>query len=212
MEELVEEIKPRCHVCGRTEKECSAEGIISKVILGMCVSCHKHYCPGHTSEFDSTLCSECVSFSNIGIQKKALVDDEGITHKGAQLILTGEAWMRSRDVIAKMTDPELDAKLATLTRAVHEAEMILDYRRIMRSQVESEKSTRLSGKLARLRLISGLDQVHKSTPKPQPKVNGAAKGNEIAADALKALKNLGLNRDAVANVLLKLAQQKGKTK
>jgi len=113
--------------------------------------------------------------------------------------------MRNRDIIAKMTDVELEAKLTALKQAVHEAEMILDFRRIAMTQVESEKGDRYSKKLGRRRLIGAMDSVHKNATKvvgtPNEKV-------EIAKDALKTLKNLGLNKDAIANVLLKLAQGK----
>jgi hypothetical protein len=183
-----------CHLC---QVEC----------LSLCQACHKPFCDKHVSSLDNSFCIACVDFQNTRIESKPLVDDEGVTHKGRHLILTGETWMRNRDVIAKMTDVELEAKLTSLKTAVHEAEMILDFRRIALSQVESEKGDRYSRKLSRRRLIGAMDSVHKSATKvagtPSEKV-------EVAKDALKALKNLGLNKDAVANILLKLAQQKGK--
>lgn len=184
----------KCLVC---EVECFA----------LCRSCHKAFCDLHTSSLDSSFCSPCVDFSNTKIEVKPLVDDEGVTHKGRQLILTGETWMRNRDIIAQMTDIELEAKLIALKQAVHEAEMILDFRRIALSQVENEKGDRYSKKLGRRRLIGAMDSVHKSATK----VNGSGSEKvEIAKDVLKQLKAMGLNKDAVANVLLKLSQQKGK--
>lgn len=201
--------KPRCHVCNKTDTETSSEGTLKVDIIGSCVSCHKYFCTEHMSEFDRTLCSSCVSYANTMIEKKPIIDEDGVKHKGYQLILTGEAWMRSRDVISKMTDGELDVKLEVLKRAVHEAEMVLDYRRIIHNQVENEKSGRLSRKLGRLRLISAVDQAHKSVPhiidgsKPKVSVNNVK-------DALGALGKLGLNKDAIANLLLKLAQSKTK--
>lgn len=188
-----------CHVnCGNiTEK--------------LCVSCHLPFCSVHKSEFDPTYCSDCVSISNTVIVSKPLTDDEGVTHQGRQLILTGEAWMRSKDVISKMTDVELKGKLEALCQAVHEAEMVLDYRKIQRNQVENELDARLSKRHTRIRLISALDGVHKisnGVTKAQGKPSGAV---DNVKDALGALKKLGLNKDAIANVLLKLAQsQKAK--
>ena len=170
--------KLHCHVC---QREC----------LVICRSCNRSFCEIHTSSLDSTYCAPCVDFTNTHIINKPLVDAEGAEHKGRQLILTGEVWMRNRDLISKMTDVELEAKLTALKTAVHEAEMILDSR-----------------KLGRRRLIGAMDSVHKNATKvagsPSEKV-------EIAKDALASLKKLGLNKDAIANVLLKLAQQKGKT-
>jgi len=109
-----------------------------------------------------------------------------------------------------MTDTELEGKLVALKEAVHEAEMVLDYRRIIHGQVENEKSGRFSKKLQRLRLISAVDGVHKAAS-GEKKVNGTKQPSEAvknATDALSALKKMGLNKDAIANVLLKLAQTK----
>ena|SRR5882672_10156383 len=175
-----------------------------------CRSCEKYYCAKHTSEFDIQFCSVCVNYSNTILAAKPLVDPEGVSHKGRHLTLTGESWMRSRDLISKMTDTELEGKLVALKEAVHEAEMVLDYRRIIHGQVENEKSGRFSKKLQRLRLISAVDGVHKAAS-GEKKVNGTKQPSEAvknATDALSALKKMGLNKDAIANVLLKLAQTK----
>ena len=170
----------------------------------ICRSCNKPFCEIHVSTLDSTYCAPCVDFSNTRIENKPLTDQDGVTHKGRQLILTGETWMRNRDIIAKMTDVELEAKLTALKQAVHEAEMILDFRKIAKTQVESEIGDRYSRKLGRRRLIGAMDSVHKSNTKipgtPNEKV-------EVAKDALKALKNLGLNKDAIANLLIKMTQK-----
>ena len=171
----------------------------------ICRSCNKPFCEIHVSTLDSTYCTTCVDFSNTRIENKPLVDDEGVTHKGRQLILTGETWMRNRDIISKMTDVELEAKLTALKTAVHEAEMILDFRRIAMTQVESEKGDRYSKKLGRRRLIGAMDSVHKSATK----VAGTSSEKvDIAKDVIKSLKGLGLNQTAVANLLLKLSQGK----
>src|SRR5215469_7843965 len=166
------EEEARCHICSVGEKITDEHGQTIETKLGMCTGCHRYYCHSHTSEFDSSLCSDCVSFANTVIARSPIKSPDGVTHQGSQLLLTGESWMRSRDVIAQMTDLELEAKLVTLKKAVHEAEMILDYRRIIYNQVENEKSARLSKKLGRLRLISAVDLAHKATQArlnpPQP--------------------------------------------
>jgi hypothetical protein len=172
----------------------------------VCKACNKPFCAAHVSSLDGSFCTGCVDFQNTRIESKPLIDEDGVTHKGRQLILTGETWMRNRDIIAKMTDVELQAKLTALGEAVHEAEMVLDFRRIAKTQVESEIGDRYSRKVGRRRLIGALDSVHKSKAPP----GSGAEKVEIAKDALAMLKKLGLNKDAIANVLLKLAQ-KGKT-
>lgn len=197
---------PRCHICNKTESHTDEHGQTTKEILGSCASCHRLFCTEHTSNFDNSLCSVCVNINNTIIDSKPLTDDDGVSHKGRQLILTGESWMRSRDVICMMTDQELEAKLSTMKQAVHEAEMILDYRRIIHNQLENEKSGRLSKKLSRLRLISAVDHVHKNSQTPSQAVQ--AKKNDNLKEALGALSKMGLNKDAVTNLLIRLAQQK----
>jgi hypothetical protein len=176
-----------------------------QINISVCKACTNLFCSLHSSQLDHAFCTACIDFSNTRIESKPVVDKEGVSHKVRQLILTGETWMRNRDIIAKMTDVELEAKLTAITQAVREAEMILDFRRIAKTQLESEKGDRYSRKLGRRRLIGAMDSVHKSATKipgtPNEKV-------EVAKDALKMLKNLGLNKDAIANVLLKLAQSK----
>ena len=176
-----------------------------QINITVCKACGNLFCEAHASQLDRSFCTVCIDFSNTRIESKPVVDIEGVSHKVRQLILTGETWMRNRDIIAKMTDVELEAKLTAITQAVREAEMILDFRRIAKTQLESEKGDRYSRKLGRRRLIGAMDSVHKSATKvagtPNEKV-------EVAKDALKMLKNLGLNKDAIANVLLKLAQTK----
>jgi hypothetical protein len=198
----VNDDQPRCHICNRLEE--------FGELHGSCASCHKAFCTEHQSDFDRSICKECISIANTIITAKPLIDDEGVSHKGRHLILSGEAWMRSRDVIANMTDHELEAKLQSLKEAVHEAEMVLDYRRIIYSQTENEKSSRLSRKLSRLRLISGVGAAHKIANA----VNGSkpiltkGEAHDTTRQVLSSLKGMGLNKDQIANLLMKLANQK----
>ena len=186
-----------CHICNKEE------GTLT------CVSCHKLFCEKCVSSLDRSYCTLCVDFQNTKITSYPLVDEDGVTHQGRKLILTGESWMRSRDVISRMTDVELEAKLVALKQSVREAEMVLDFRKITLSQVESEKGNRYSKKLGRRRLIGAMDSVHKSSTSSGTKINGSSNPKvEIAKDALKSLKGLGLNDTAIANLLLKLSQGK----
>lgn len=181
-----------CHIC-------------QAVPFQFCKTCQRPFCLVHASQLDNTFCSVCIDFSNTRIEVKPLIDEDGVTHKGRKLLLTGETWMRNRDVISKMTDIELEAKLTALTQAVREAEMILDFRRISRQQVENEKGDRYSKKVGRRRLIGAMDNVHKSANKIP---GSGAEKVEVAKDVIKTLKGLGLNQTAIANLLLKLSQGK----
>jgi fatty acid/phospholipid biosynthesis enzyme len=179
------------------------------MICGTCKSCSQPFCADHASLYDPALCTVCVAHDNTKIDKQPLIDTEGVKHQGTKLVLTGEAWMRSRDVISKMTDVELESKLTALKNAVHEAEMILDYRRIIHSQAENEKEARHTRKTRRRMLIEAVDDAHKAN---KISATDASARIEVAKDALKSLNKLGLNKDAIANVLLMLAKQKEKPK
>ena len=182
-----------CHICG------------GEPPFSTCRSCHKPFCHDHASSLDAEFCVRCIDFQNTRIESKPLVDDEGVTHKGRQLVLTGETWMRNRDIISQMTDVELRAKVTALKQAVKEAEMILDFRRIHVCQAENEEGDRYSKKLGRRRLIGAMDSVHKNATK----VSGSSNEKvEVARDVIKSLKGLGLNQTAIANLLLKFSQGK----
>lgn len=166
-----------------------------------CSKCQRPYCPDHTSPLDTTLCSECVSLANTFAHSAPLIDEEGTEKKGRQILLSGEAWMRSRDLIANMTDIELEAKIRSYQEAVHEAELVLDYRRIMLGQAHHEKAERVGRSRARLRLIKAVDKTHH--------VAGATvkEKSENIKGAISALKGLGLNKEQMAQLLLKLSQK-----
>jgi hypothetical protein len=181
----------KCHIC------LEADGPFD------CISCHKFYCEAHASPYERTLCAVCVNFENTKVISSPLVDDENVTHQGRKLLLTGESWMRNRDIIATMTDVELEAKLVALSEAVKEAEMVLDYRKIVRNMVENEKGTRYSKKMSRLRLIKGVGAMHEVG-----KANGQTGAAQTTKDALGALKKMGLKPEAIANLLTKLARTK----
>jgi hypothetical protein len=171
----------------------------------LCISCQRSYCPACASRLDPTYCKECGSAE---IKNEPLVDDEGVVKKGRHILLSGEAWMRSRDVISKMTDVELEAKLTALKEAVHEAELILDYRRIIYAQAQNEKEARGHKRIARLRergkMLRSMDAVKQRVASKSPK--GDKLGAEGAADAMSALKKMGLNKEMIAQLLFKLAQ------
>jgi hypothetical protein len=184
-----------CHICGKEDT----------TDVGVCKSCSKPFCSDCVSKIDDSVCTVCVSFTNTKIETTPLVGEDGVTHQGRKLVLTGEAWMRSRDVIAHMTDIELELKITALKVAVHEAELLLDYRRIHLNQAENEKEGRSLKHHRRRMLIEGVDAAHKAN-----KVQGSNEKVDTAKDALKSLKNLGLNQTAIANVLLLLAKGKKK--
>jgi len=185
-----------CHVCGIDEGNFST-----------CLNCRKLFCTAHVSQLDASVCCVCVSFSNTKIETSPLKTEDGVTHHGKKMVLTGESWMRSRDVIANMTEVELELKLTSLKTLVHEAELLLDFRRIQLNQAENEKEGRQLKHRKRRMLIEGVDAARKVGNR----VSGDNSGKvDVAKDALKALKGLGLDQAAIANVLMQLAKGKKK--
>jgi hypothetical protein len=169
----------------------------------LCKSCQRPFCPKHRSEMDKSLCIECLNTSNLIVESKELIDPEGVHKNGRTIVLSGEAWMRSRELISNMTDVELEAKIKAYQEAVWEAEKVLDYRRIMLGQAQHEGAERYSKKLSRLRLIKAVDKTHHVAGSTVKEKSENIKG------ALGALSKLGLKKDQIAQILLKLAQKKG---
>lgn len=172
----------------------------------LCEVCSRAYCVAHESSIDPQTCVECISISNTSVTSEPLVDNKGVTHQGQKIHLVGEAWIRSKDVIARMTDQELRAKLLALQEAVKEAQIVLDYRRITHSWVENELEERTSKKMSRLRLIKNVSHAHelgkdlKGTP--------SAEKNKALGDVMKALGAIGLNKEQILQFLAKAAQKK----
>jgi len=176
---------------------------------GLCSMCQRPYCPEHTSPMDKNLCVECVNTSNTGITSEPLVTEDGVTKQNARkIILNGEAWMRSRKLIANMTDIELESYISAHQEAVYEAEKVLDYRRIMLGHAKHEGAERYNKKLRtrseRVKLIGAVAKVHNiagSTIKDK---------SENITKVMGALNKLGLTKEQVATLLLNLTKNKPK--
>src|SRR5262249_16391487 len=122
-------------------------------------------------------------------------------------VLTGEAWVRNRELISRLADMELNAKIIALREAVHEAEMILDFRRITLSQAENEKLTRHTRSLRRIQLEDAIyRREHPDAPRPEPRTK---KEQASVADAtIKVLMKLGMTKEVAMGVILKMSQAK----
>lgn len=177
-----------------------------------CNFCMRPFCVHHQSAFDMTLCTDCVGFENTHVTGTHIIEDEDgnkIKSKAKKIVLTGEAWVRNRELISRMSDMCLEAKLIALKEAVREAELVLDFRRITLSQVENEKTTRYSKRLGRLRLADALWR--KDHPnEPQPPLRSKASQAEVADATIKALmKAHGMTKEQAVMLIYQLTQKKG---
>lgn len=103
------------------------------VSVGVCQSCGKEFCINHRSRFNIRLCDPCANTANLQLQEQPIIDEDGTGHRGRQFKLIGEGWPHSLSVIAKMTDDELMEYINELTRRLADAQLTLDYTRILRS-------------------------------------------------------------------------------
>jgi hypothetical protein len=180
--------------------------------LDRCSFCMRPFCVNHRSDFDLSLCKECVGFENTHINGGSILEDQfgdKLKEKARKIVLTGEAWIKNRELISRLSDMELEAKLLALKEAVHEAELILDFRRITISQVENEKTTRYSKRFAKLRLQ---EELRKKDPNYQPQITRPPASNDKArvADAtIKAvMKAFGVSKEQAIGMIYALSQKK----
>lgn len=173
----------------------------------LCRNCNRPYCVEHTSPMDRLLCTECVSFANTSVSSEPLIDSEGVTKQNARkIILSGESWIRQRKLICNMTDIELDSYISAHQEAVHEAEIIWEYRKIGLSQGQHEKAERYNKKLRarseRGKLLGAVDKAHKISGSPlKDKMEDMSK-------AIGALGKLGLGKAQIAAILENLNKKK----
>lgn len=176
---------------------------------GLCRNCQRPYCPEHTSPMDKSICSECVSLANTSILTEKLIDEDGVVKKNARrIVLSGEGYLRNRKLIANMTDIELDSYISAHQEAVHEAEMILDYRKIMLGHAQHEGAERYNKKTRarseRAKLLGAVDKVHKVAG------SNVKEKSENISKALGALGKLGLSKEQITAILLNLTKNKPK--
>jgi hypothetical protein len=179
-----------------------------------CQTCRLPICRRHRSE-DYLSCTSCYNPMKIhdDIKDEPLIGPDEVRHKGRQIVLTGEAWMRRKVIISEMTDDELREELKIFQAAVREAEVILDYRRIIKNQVENSLELRTT-KFSRLQLLRMTNEANE-----RAKLNGEAsplhakrsisvgEGNDLKS-AMGALSKLGLSKEKLILLIQKLAQNK----
>lgn len=108
--------------------------------ISFCHHCGQDFCANHRSKYNNHLCVDCISDESIKTDYTTIKDDDGTTHMGNNIKLIGEGWPRSLEMIHKLTDEQLEAKIAELKKRVKEAQLTLDYSRILLSAAEFERA------------------------------------------------------------------------
>ena len=120
-----------------------------------CIKCNQDFCPDHLSMLDSEYCNNCLPLESAETVEEPLVDEEGVTHKGRHIIVTGEIYQTQARAISDRTDEELEIWITHYQELVKDAEKTLEYRRIMKGILLIEKADRqgtASRILARIRI------------------------------------------------------------
>lgn len=137
---------------------CDAEIAQSKcfvcagVATRLCPSCRRTYCETHASSIDERYCVACLNDKVPEIEKKPLVDAEGVTHTGSLLTVPESSPIKSFPAeVASMKDDELRSMLQRCRVEVRRYEQGLDHWRIKQGTVEMEAKHRDKQKLAALR-------------------------------------------------------------
>ena len=158
-----------------------------------CIKCGASFCPDHLSPLDEEYCINCLTMKSAETRDEPLVDEEGVTHKGRHIIVTGEIYQTQARAISDRTDEELEIWITHYQELVRDAEKTLEYRRIMKGILLIERADRQSTAskiLARIRIPAGARKhggvTLRSTTAPQ-KLAAALKAAGVTKEMLEGI-------------------------
>lgn len=132
-----------CFIAGEHDENC---------VIKICPVCKRPFCEDHASQVDAEFCHICLTPTDASVERTPLVDDEGVTHVGTVIQPTGPAYKTLLQRIAEMDEYQLRDHITTWKMKVHEAEQVLDYRRIalgssqiQLAELEEAKKRKLRG-------------------------------------------------------------------
>jgi hypothetical protein len=165
----------------------------------LCLQCKHYFCDAHTSSVDLDYCDNCLRPSGVATTSEKIVDDDGVSHQGRSLKLTGEFWASMQQDVRDMSDSELEAHVVSLQQAVREIEFIRDYRKIALGHGENELEVRKSGKLRRLRLIKDVNTGRISVGSVKERRKSRPK--DAVQSVIEMLKGLNMTPAQIASIL-----------
>lgn len=123
-----------------------------------CKRCHILFCETECgSILDPDFCRLCMNEKDAELKELPLIDEDGVQHEGRHLQPDpNNHYYQPRfgtlaKTLCEMTDPELDAHVARYKDLVHQAEIALDFRRIMVGSATIEQAQRADRKRRQLR-------------------------------------------------------------
>lgn len=173
-----------------------------------CPTCLWPFCEMCASSLDPKYCHNCLPADKPLFEEQPLVDEDGVQHEGRVIKPSPELRLRlttTSKVISEMTDPELEAFVKHYKELVHQAEVALDYRRVVLGSAELEQSQRATAEKRRLRAIkiqTGTKTVSVGPAKPgAAKIKDKPGTGQVKLDpakiiaALTALRKMKQNRE-----------------
>lgn len=171
-----------------------------------CPICLWPFCEMCASQLDPKYCHNCLPADKPLFDEKPLVDEDGVQHEGRVITPSPELKLRlttTSKAIAEMSGPELENFVKHYKELVHQAEVALDYRRVVLGSAELEVSQRAAAEKRRLRAIKV--QTGTKTVSVGPAKPGAPKSKDkpstVKMDpakilaALAALRKLKQNKE-----------------
>lgn len=161
--------------------------------ISTCSKCGFNFCSEHLSILDNEFCKSCLTVESAETRDEPLVDEEGITHKGRHIIVTGEIYQTQARAISDRTDEELEIWISHYQELVRDAEKTLEYRRIMKGILLIEQADRqgTASKIpARIRIPAAAKKhggvTLRSTTAPQ-KLAAALKAAGVTKEMLEGM-------------------------
>jgi len=110
--------------------------------IDFCRHCGQEFCASHRSRYNSKLCTNCITDSNTSIEVGPYIDDEGKERRVRQFKLIGEGWPHSVQLLSSLTDIELEDHISEMARRLKQAQLDLDYTKILHSAASFEQEHR----------------------------------------------------------------------
>jgi hypothetical protein len=138
-------------------KPCQHIQVMSNQVYKKCPTCLWHFCDDCASTLDPQYCHLCLTEPDVRFEQKPLVDEDGVTHEGRELVVDPSArFFQPRfgtlcKTISDMREAELEEYIQYYRNLVKQAETALDFRRVVLGSAQLELSQRQDAARRKLR-------------------------------------------------------------